>query len=390
MRIIQIAHKPQRRGAEVFAWQLARGLRGLGHNVCTIYLYPCSDASPLPLAASDVQLAGKETHHLERTLGVHPTLLRQLGTAVRKFNPDIVQANGGRTVKYAAFAKRATRSVTWKLVYKNIDDPAYWVRDSLRLHYYRHLVMTQVDGVVGVSQVTLTNVHRLYKLDVPSQVILNGRDPNDLSYTQQEFDAIQCLRTGPDVPLLLFVGSLRPQKRPDRFLRIVKHVQDSYGPVDAWIVGDGPLKNEVILQAAELGLTDYVHCFGYQENVAPFMAVCDILVQSSDSEGTPGVVIEAAMLGKPAVATNVGGTVGCIRDGETGILVKAGDEAGLTDAATRLVKDDVLRRNMGFEARRWVSQHFTIDHVVNQYLDFYLEVSRGTGSKPIHPKNVNG
>ena len=163
------------------------------------------------LAASDVQLAGKETHYLERTLGVHPTLLRQTGAAIRKFNPDIVQANGGRTVKYAAFAKRATRSVTWKLVYKNIDNPAYWVSDSLRLHYYRHLVMTQVDGVVGVSQVTLTNVHRLYKLDVPSQVILNGRDPNDLSYTQQEFDAIQCLRTGPDVPLLLFVGSLRPQ-----------------------------------------------------------------------------------------------------------------------------------------------------------------------------------
>jgi glycosyltransferase involved in cell wall biosynthesis len=206
--------------------------------------------------------------------------------------------------------------------------------------------------------------------------MLNARHPADLAFTAQEYEAAHELRRQPQAPLLIFAGSLRPQKRPDRFLRVVKLVHERFGIVEAWMLGDGPEREQVRRMAKELAIADHVHMLGYQEHVAPYLAQADLLLLTSDSEGTPGVVIEAAMLGKPSVATNTGGTTGCILDRETGILAPPEDEA-LAAAVLELLRDPDTRLRYGRRAKSWVGEHFTMDRVARRYLNFYEELTQG-------------
>ena len=137
MKILQLVQKPQRRGAEIFASQLSKELRHQEHVVRTAYLYSYNNPRALTLEPSDYQLSGDENHWLEKVPGAHPGLLKRLKKIVHEFEPDVVQVNGARTIKYGAFVKRLDDSPRWRLVYRNIDNPAYWVTDPLRRWFYR-------------------------------------------------------------------------------------------------------------------------------------------------------------------------------------------------------------------------------------------------------------
>ena len=153
MRILQIVQKPQRRGAETFAYELSENLIEGGHDVRTVYLYPYTGDKPLPLREGDVVLGGDERHVFEKVPGVHPGLARALHAEIERFAPDIVQANGARTVKYSAAAKvLAGSKPSWALVYRNIDVPSFWNRKKLSVAAYRHVFMPRMDGVIGVSE----------------------------------------------------------------------------------------------------------------------------------------------------------------------------------------------------------------------------------------------
>ncbi|MEZ4617180.1 MAG: glycosyltransferase [Caldilineaceae bacterium] len=132
---------------------------------------------------------------------------------------------------------------------------------------YQRLVMPQLDGVVGVSQTTLTTVRSFYNLTVPCQTIPNG-------IAVQEEVALsrsllrQRLGVAQDAPVLLTVGSLSTEKRIDRLLRVTGEVRKSVPDLQLWIVGDGPERERLEAQAAQAGLTNIVHFLGVQEDVA--------------------------------------------------------------------------------------------------------------------------
>jgi glycosyltransferase involved in cell wall biosynthesis len=374
MKILQLVQKPQRRGAEIFALQLSRELHRQGHDVRTAYLYPHRSAESLPLAPDDYLLSGKEHHPFEKLPGFHPDLLRGICQVIDDFGPDTVQVNGARTVKYGAFAKSFGRTGQWRLVYRNIDNPTYWVRDGLHRWFYRRLVMPRIDGVIGVSETTLHAVHALYGLSVPSRFIPNGIDPVPLEATPAPEIIRRDKQVPPECSVVLFMGSLTEQKRPDRFLRVLRSVYEREPNIQGWILGDGPLRAELESLARNLGLLDVVRFWGYQREVAPYITASDLVVVTSDSDGIPAVVLEAGYLGKPVVATRVGGLAECVVDGDTGRLVEPKDETALAQAVLELLRNSQLREAMGNRATKWIRGNFTMDTVGRQYLEFYQEV----------------
>ena len=80
------------------------------------------------------------------------------------------------------------------------------------------------------------------------------------------------------------------QQRPDRFVRVMQHVTKSLPDAKGWIVGDGPLRAATEKLVQELGLQESVRFWGYQADVAPFLAAADALLVSSDSDGIPTAV----------------------------------------------------------------------------------------------------
>lgn len=157
---------------------------------------------------------------------------------------------------------------------------------------------------------------------------------------------------------LLAVGRLGPEKRLDRLLRALAAVRRrAVVPVRATIVGDGPLRRDLEAEAARLGLVgDRVTFVGAVADVAPHYRAADLLVLTSDWEGTPNVVLEAMASGLPVVATDVGGVADVV-PADAGRLVPRDDEPALADAILDLVGDPAARRACGRRARVFVERH---------------------------------
>jgi glycosyltransferase involved in cell wall biosynthesis len=375
MRILQLVQKPQRRGAEVFAFHLSRELRRREHHVRTVYLYPYnSQQAGLPAESTDIHLRGKEQSILEFFPGFHFRLLRDLQKVITEFQPDIVQANGSRTVKYGAFAARFVAQRHWAFVYRNIGNPGDWLTGYARKFLYKTMIMSRVDGVVGVSRATLRAVVDFYGLRIPFINIPRGIDTTALvpsipaSVLRQQHD------TPVNAPLVLFAGSLTREKRVDRFLRIIQRIGNELRPFHAWIAGDGPIRAEAERLAVEMGLKDTVHFLGIQSDMASLIHACDLLLLTSDTEGIPGVVLEAGFVGIPCVATSVGGVPECVVDNETGMLVDREDEQRFVDKALDLLNNPVKCKEMGASAKKFVAENFEIGNIASRYLDFYAQV----------------
>ena len=375
MKILQVVQKPQRRGAEIFAFQLSQELRHQGHEVRIAYLYPHDDANALPLHPTDCMLAGQERHPLEKSPGFHPLLLKRVIQQINNFKPDVVQVNGARTIKYGALAQYFCRHQSWVLVYRNIGNPNDWVLGRRRQLFYSRLIMPKLDGVVGVSQTTLDNLTNFYALTIPTTHIPRGIDPKALNFSLSRDVVRAKTQTPPLAPLILFVGSLTPEKRLDRLLRAVRQILSHHLPdLQVWIMGGGPLRPELEKQVESLGLNETVHFLGVQADVATYMQAADLLALTSDTEGLPGVILEAGWLELPAVATRVGGVSECVLDNETGLLVEPDDEDGLVQAMLSLLQYPEQRATMGGKAKSWIGKNFTIEKISQKYVDFYQQV----------------
>ncbi|MGH9857298.1 MAG: glycosyltransferase family 4 protein, partial [Acidobacteriota bacterium] len=361
--------------AEVFAFQLSQELRRHQHDVRIAYLYPYKGANRLPVEhPENILLDGSEGSFLEKVPGFHPLLLRRLNQRIADFKPDIVQANGARTVKYGAFAARKQQDHSSVLIYRNIGNPQDWLKGPLRSVFYQKFVMPRVDGIVGVSQKTLERVLNFYQLSIPSAHIPRGIDASALISTQNRQSVRKAYSIPEDTPLLIYLGSMTREKRPDRFLRIVRCVKERIPQIQAWLVGDGPLKEQLQKETASEGMTETVRFVGLQTQVAPFLLASDLLLVTSDTEGIPGVILEAGLLGIPAIASSVGGVPECIQNNRTGILVDPENEEAFATAVMELLQESSRRNEMGERAKDWMNQNFEIRKVALQYLEFYKKV----------------
>jgi glycosyltransferase involved in cell wall biosynthesis len=124
-----------------------------------------------------------------------------------------------------------------------------------------------------------------------------------------------------DAFVLLFLGNFTKQKRPDRFIDIINSVKESIPNVHGLMVGDGPLRSAVNNQISTLSLENNITCVGYKKDVRPWIAMSDVLLLTSDTEGMPGVVLEAAAMKKIIVTGNVGGVAEFIKNESTGFIV---------------------------------------------------------------------
>lgn len=160
-----------------------------------------------------------------------------------------------------------------------------------------------------------------------------------------------------------YLARMRPEKGHLRFIRALSGLRTEV----AWRVhlgGDGPMLAAIKRAVGDLGLEERVRFFGAVSDVAEFWRRCDIAALCSDHEGSPNALIEAAGMGRPVVATAVGGIPEFV-DAEVGFLVDPGDDAGLTSAIRRLIEDRALRRRLGAAARRCVRERFSIEAMVD-------------------------
>jgi glycosyltransferase involved in cell wall biosynthesis len=151
-------------------------------------------------------------------------------------------------------------------------------------------------------------------------------------------------------PRVGYVGRLAEQKRPDLLVEAFGRMGE---PAHLVLVGDGPLRARVLAAVRRSPARDRITVTGFvaHADVPRVLAALDVLALPSAYEEMGSVLVEAMASGLPVVASRVGGIPDVVADGETGVLVPAGDVAALARALDVLVADPAARKRMGEAAR---------------------------------------
>lgn len=142
-----------------------------------------------------------------------------------------------------------------------------------------------------------------------------------------------------------------------------------------WIIGHGPLKDELSAKSSALGLNEVVNFIGWVHNApSVILPKMDIFVQSSLWEAMSMVVLEAMGAGKPVVVTDVGDNKHVIENGENGIIVPKMDTQKMSQEIERLILDKSLREKLGQNARQKVISECSVHAMARNYERLYLNV----------------
>jgi L-malate glycosyltransferase len=165
-----------------------------------------------------------------------------------------------------------------------------------------------------------------------------------------------------------------PVKNHRGFLCSAARLASRFPSIEIVLVGDGPLRPGLEELSSQLGLGDRIRFLGERRDMTAILASVDISVLFSFSESMPNVILEAMAAGVPVVASRVGGVPEVIRDTETGILVKAGDEEELARAIGTLVEQPSLRLEYGQRARQLAQDNFRMERISRRYEELYASV----------------
>lgn len=162
------------------------------------------------------------------------------------------------------------------------------------------------------------------------------------------------------VPVVAYVGRLAGVKRPERFVDVALELGRTYPDARFLIVGGGELLPALRDRARPLG--ERAMFLGWRPDVENIYAASDVVVLTSDNEGMPVTLIEAAAAGVPAVTTGVGSAPEVVVDGLTGFVTDR-TTRGLADAVDRLLADPELRSRMGRAAAARAEREFGADRL---------------------------
>lgn len=343
LRILHLVARSQRRGAELFALELAAELDALGLRNRVVALGTASDGGREPGLDPLVATPGLGPRDL-------PARVRAVRALLRAEPVDVVLAHGGWAAQVAALA--APRRDRPLLVWQRIGDlsPAVWRRG--RREWWR-LVARRFDVGVALTDELAGELRRL-GFRGPVWLIPNSRRPDRFRALDRPAAAAALraeLGIGADVPVVTFVGHLDRMKRADRAVAVAAAVRDRGVLARLVVAGDGPLRAELEAQVVAAGLGDRVTFLGRRTDVEQVLGGADLLLLTSDLEGIPGVAIEALMAGLPVVTVPVGGVARVVEDGVTGLVLADADVDGLADAVVGLLADPARRTAMGTAAR---------------------------------------
>jgi glycosyltransferase involved in cell wall biosynthesis len=237
------------------------------------------------------------------------------------------------------------------------------------------------DRVIAVSRRTAEDLTSRAGIRVdPRKVItiLNGFDLDRVGPTSGVARAD--LELAHAAPVLVTVANFVPMKGHRRLLEAMPGILARFPDATLVLAGSGPGLAAAREHVAAAGLVPRVRILGPRADGVDLLALSDVVVLPSvAAEGLPIVILEALALGKPVVATRVGGIPEVIQDGETGLLVPAGDPQALADAVSSLLADPARAAVMAARGREAVRARFSANGMVRQVERLYLELAAAKG-----------
>ncbi len=359
MNIVHLVSNKVWGGGERYALDLASASRDAGHNVS---VFVKKNTPAVEIFASKGLLAG--TMRLGGALDIFtPIRLAKRLDALAK--PVIVHVHNFRDAQTAVNARNLCKD-----------------RDGIKIVCTRHLIRPAktdsshtalyraLDAIIFVSQAA-RNAFLSSGVDVDCSrlhVVHNSIIPENVTPRENGGDA-----SDGDKVKLLFAGRIVPEKGLDVLVKALELLKDD----SRWsleVCGTGKSRDvmPIVKLSRGLGIADRISWPGSVDNVQQHIADSDVVIMPSISPESFGLVIlEAASLGVPVIASNNGAQPEIISNGVDGMLVASGDYEALAQAIRTLIDDPDRRKAMGRAALATFNERFSYDKFFKQITDIY-------------------
>ncbi len=306
---------------------------------------------------------------LKQRFTIDPLMLLQVRHIISENNINIIQTHGYKPGVIGLSMSRLYR-IPW------IGFAHGYIEVGKKLKLYNRLdkmILKYSDRVVTVSDSMKRLLADAGVRKNKISVIYNAIDEKDAKSTASTESVKDCYGIKNVHKVIGVVGRLSPEKGQIIFLKAFQKAVKIHPEIKALIVGDGPDRKTLQGYCRDNGLEDKVIFTGYQENVANFYQVFDILVLPSYTEGLPNAVLEAMLFEVPVIATSVGGVPEVINN-SNGILVPPDNHDILADKMIKLLQDDELRKSVGLKGRESLYPRFSPSYRANQIIALYKEL----------------
>lgn len=319
MRILQIIQKKQYRGAEIFCCQLSNHLIDLGHIVEIVSIYDGDEV--LPFKKKILSLNRKKSHRFIDYQG-----WQKLSNIIKRFQPDVVQANASDTLKYAVLSKLSNN---WNIpiIHRNANITSFFIKSKFS-YYLNSFLIKRVDAIISVSKSSKKDINKLFPFpSYKSFFVPVGIEQVEIPPFQYEAGTKN----------MVHVGSFTKEKNHEGLLRIFLSAKKSIPNLKLQLIGTGKDFTKIKKKIIKMNLQEDVYMLGGVSDPLKYIAAGDILVLPSEIEGLPAVILEAMYCKTAVIAYNVGG-VSEIVTTKTGYLVPNGNEREFSEMVVQIMK----------------------------------------------------
>ena len=303
--------------------------------------------------------------------------IKEVRALIKKYNPDIVYAHSS---KAGAIARVADIGIKNCCVY----NPHGWAF-NMRCSAKKKAMYTAIEKIAAPfcdKIICISDAEKQSALDKKIcredklQVIFNGVDieayENGIHGTVKRKD----LNIPEDAFVVGMVGRISPQKAPDIFIKMAKHVKDKVSNAHFIIVGNGDQEAEIKKYAKDNDFLDSLHITGWVDNPMSYVELFDVACLLSRWEGFGLVLPEYMMARKPIVASRVDAIPNIICDGENGLLVEMDDVVGASTAVLKLYLNNNLKSKLIDEGLKTVYKKFDVQRMTRETEKLFEEVTR--------------
>lgn len=365
MKVLQLVTRRQYRGAEVFAANLSAELLKLQVEILFVGIYAPPDEALEVTGANNQDLYGEKKF-------ISISLVKKLSQLLKEENPDIIQANGSDTLKYAVLS-RMICGKRIPIIYRNISIVSVWVGKSfLKKKFYRFL-FSKVDFVTSVGHESITDLVQFFNYPKhQTRVIRRGIPIITEDKESSRRHVLQMLKlTDPHLRLVVHAGNYSAEKNHEFLVDVFADIKKKNPFIKLLLIGSGE-RYELISQAIRKAeLQDTIYQLGFRKDISLFLSAADLFVLCSKIEGVPGVILEAAAQKTPSLAIQVGGVDEVIRDDETGVIVKGYDPKEFAIRVLELMSDSSRLNKLGNNAFLHVVENFNPTKNALSFLDLY-------------------
>jgi glycosyltransferase involved in cell wall biosynthesis len=338
--------------------------RGLHHQGVDSWLL-CPPESPLGAKAKSL---GLNVRHIRAFGDMDPRLFLNIQKQLRVLRPDIVHLHSRRGADtWGAMAARAA-GVRRVILSRRVDDPPGngLIRRMKYGPWCDHIIAISE----GIRQVLL-------QWGVPEDKVTCVRSAIDLTPYRRETDALSLReRFGipSDAPLVITMAQLIPRKGYRVLLEAIPQILRRVPEARFLFCGEGADRDALEQIIREKDLQHAVQLTGYITDTPSLLAAADVVAHPALREGLGIAILEAMGLGKPVVASAVGGIPEVIEAPRTGFLVPPGDATALAEALTHLLEDRELRRRISETAAERIQREFNVEGMVAGNLAVYARL----------------